>query len=223
MDRRLLLAALILFLVPFTGGFASPPEVRFDLVLIESFGGVGYTYSRPVELPVTTVEASSYLSDRYSPSNLIDGDKTTAWIEGVQGYGLGEKVKLKVPGAPRVIGIWPGYQRSEAIYLRNGRPARIRLAFVGNDPEEGDPYYDIFSYEVDLFRGWGGKIAMQPQYIYIGADDIVFNMALDSLEYIEIEILAVDSSDATDPDMGISEVRLYVEGDVVGVHIDGDW
>ena len=223
MNRRLLFTTLILFLVSVAGGFASPPEVRFDLVLIESFDGVAYTYSKPIEITATNVEASSYLSDRYSPSNLIDGDTTTAWIEGAEGYGLGEDVKLKVSDIPRVIGIWPGYQRSESIYLRNGRPARIRLAFVGNDPEEGDPYYDVFSYEVDLFRGYGGKIAMQPQYIYVSGGDILHNMALDSLAYIEIEILAVDSSDAIDPDMGISEIRLYVEGDVVGVRAFGDW
>ena len=96
------------------------------------------------------------------------------------------------------------------------------MAFVGNDPELGDPYYDIFSYEIDLFRGYGGRIAMQPQFIYISGD-ILHNMALTTLEYIEIEILKVDIVDAIDPDAGISEIRLYGEGDVVGVRTFGRW
>jgi len=191
--------------------------------LVESFDGAAYTYSEPEEISVTLAEASSSLSDRYSPRNLIDGDTTTAWIEGVEGFGLGEDVRLAVAEIPRVIGIWPGYQRSQSIFLRNGRPARIRLAFIGNDPEQGDPYYDIFSYEVDLFRGYGGEIAMQPQFIYISGGDILHNMALTTLEYVEIEIIAVDTSDAIDPDMGISEIRLYSEGKVIGVRAFGNW
>jgi len=202
---------------------AAPPEVRFDLVLVESFDGAASTFSQPMQIEVYGVEASSHLSDRYRPPNLTDGDTTTTWIEGVDGFGIGESVRLKVNDIPRVIGIWPGYQRSPAIFLRNGRPARFRLAFVGNDPELGDPYYDIFNYEIDLFRGYGGRIAMQPQFIYISGGDILHNMALTTLEYIEIEILKVDIVDAIDPDTGISEIRLYGEGDVVGVRTFGSW
>ena len=222
--RRIGLFVFVLIIVFAITSFASPPEVRFDLVLIESFDGVALTFHEPAEISIETAEATSTLSERYSASNMIDGDTTTGWIEGAPEYGIGESVRLKITGEiPRVIGIWPGYQRSESIFLRNGRPAKVRVAFVGNDPEEGDPYYDIFSYEVNLYRGYNGKMAMQPQYIYISGGDILHNMALDSLEYIELEILAVDNVDALDPDLGISEIRLYAEGKTVGVAAFGEW
>ena len=64
---------------------------------------------------------------------------------------------------------------------------------------------------------------MQPQFIYVSDGDILHNMALTTLVAIEIEILGVDSSEAIDPDMGISETRLYEAGDVVGVRAFGDW
>lgn len=223
MNRLLPLVVLLFLVLPLASVGASPPEVRYDLVLIESFDGVAYAYREPEEIRVVDVEASSSLSDRYSPFNLIDGDTATAWVEGAEGFGLGEVVRLAVSEIPRVIGIWPGYQRTQSIFLRNGRPARIRLAFVGNDPEEGDPYYDIFSYEVDLFRGYEGEIAMQPQFIYISGGDILHNMALTTLEYIEIEIMVADASQAIDPDLGISEIRLYAEGEIVGIRAFGNW
>ena len=223
MTRRGFSLFLTLILLSSGSGVAAPDEVRFDLVLVESFDGVASTFSQPMQIETHGTEASSYLSERYRPLNLTDGDTTTAWIEGVDGFGIGESIRLTVNDVPRVIGFWPGYQRSPAIFLRNGRPARVRLAFVGNDPELGNPYYDIFSYEIDLFRGYGGRIAMQPQFIYIGGGDILHNMALTTLEYIEIEILNVDIADAIDPDTGISEIRLYREGEVVGVRAFGSW
>ena len=221
--NRIALISFICFLVFYTTRTdAGPPEVRFDLVLVESFDGAAFTYSEPVEIGVNRAEASSSLSDRYGPSNLIDDDTGSAWIEGVQGYGIDESVRLFVSAIPRVIGIWPGFQRNSEIFFRNGRPASIRVAFVGDDTGRGDTNYDIFSYSVDLFRGYEGKIAMQPQFIYISGGDILHNMALSEFAYIEIQILSVDSSDAIDPDMGISEIRLYAEGSVVGVRVIGD-
>ena len=219
---------LFLLLISYSaiGAFASP-NVRFDLILVESANdGIAITYREPLEIEVAEISASSSLSGRYGPSNLIDGDPTTAWIEGAGGYGIGEKIKLyTIDGTvPWIVAIWPGYQRSETIFLRNGRPARIRLAYLGNDPElSDDPYFEIISYEIDLFRGYGGKIAMQPQYIYISGSDFIHNMAMDSFEYVEIEILSVDRSEAIDLDLGISEIKLYNAGELIGIRVLGGY
>lgn len=224
MIKKLPIIILVFILYSVAITFAQP-TVRFDLILVESADdGMAITYHEPWELEVAEVSASSSLSDRYSVLNLIDGDPTTAWIEGVKGFGIGESIKLYPADSavPLVFEIWPGYQRSESIFLRNGRPQRIRLAYVGNDPGLGDdPYFDIISYEIDLFRGYDGKIAMQPQYIYFSGGEFVHNMAMDSYEYIEIEILSVDNIETIDPDLGISEIRIFGAGKQIGVRAFG--
>ena len=64
---------------------------------------------------------------------------------------------------------------------------------------------------------------MQPQYIYISGGEFVHNMAIDSYEYIEIEILEVDNYETIDPDLGISEIRLYDGGKLIGISAQSEY
>lgn len=202
---------------------AQQVEVRYDLVLIESFDGVGTTYSRPIEIEVAPPGATSTLTGSYSTGNLVDGDHTTAWFEGAPAYGVGETLSFDVDlnQIPRVIAIWPGYQRSAALYERNGRPARLRIRWIGFDPSLTDPFFEIASIDVDLIRGYDRRVAAGPQYIYIGSGPFVQNAAVSELDILSIEILEVDSDGSTDTDTGISEVKLYSRGPTVGVRAPG--
>ncbi|PIP04289.1 MAG: hypothetical protein COT24_03870 [Candidatus Kerfeldbacteria bacterium CG08_land_8_20_14_0_20_40_16] len=103
-----------------------------------------FTQTDPVNplrppIPETIVTASSTLEDAsntgfdYSPSQVLDQDFSTAWTEGVNGYGVGEWIKMEFPGTAEIntIGIVPGYARDEEIYNENDRVADLELEFSG--------------------------------------------------------------------------------------------
>ncbi len=81
---------------------------------------------------------SSELDDRVSGHDelgkycacwLFDKDLTTAWVEGVKSDGIGEYVLLGHEKAlPDKIHINNGYQKSESVYRKNGRPKVLRLS-----------------------------------------------------------------------------------------------
>jgi hypothetical protein len=170
-------------------------------------------------MDVGVPDASSRYSGTYPAGNLVDGDPNTAWIEGASGYGLGEVIEFqlgRLSPVPRIIEIRPGYQKSESLHERNGRPSRIELSYLADDPDAEQGLFELASYEVDLIRDYSGDIPMQAQYVHIGNADMLHNMAFGELSVLRIEILAVDHDDM-DPDTAMSEIRLFREGEVVGV------
>ena len=66
---------------------------------------------------------------KYCAAWLFDKDLTTAWVEGVKSDGIGEYVLLGHEKAlPDKIHINNGYQKSESVYRKNGRPKVLRLS-----------------------------------------------------------------------------------------------
>ncbi|HFI0448828.1 TPA: DUF805 domain-containing protein [Streptococcus suis] len=94
---------------------------------------------------VTNVMATSYLSEpqhhlEHLPKNLIDGDRTTAWVEAASGQGIQESVTLTLDGVYRIsqLSLFTGYQLSEDIFHKNSRPAKLQLTFSDNSSQEID-------------------------------------------------------------------------------------
>lgn len=89
---------------------------------------------------VEDVTASSYLSEKnikHMPDLIMDGDTTTAWVEGVDGNGEGESITFTFGDLYAVsdIKIWNGYQKSEDLYYKNARPAELELEFSDGSTE----------------------------------------------------------------------------------------
>lgn len=90
----------------------------------------------PVQLgrgDVAGVDASSHLSDErtsFPPAHAFDGDRTTAWCEGVEGLGAGEAltVTLKSPTELAEIRIDGGFFKDDRTLTNNGRPRKIAVA-----------------------------------------------------------------------------------------------
>ncbi len=61
--------------------------------------------------------------------NAVDGNRTSAWIEGRDGQGIGEEITLVFNGFYYVKGIHihNGFQKSEDLYYKNSRPEYIRI------------------------------------------------------------------------------------------------
>lgn len=83
--------------------------------------------------PLWMASASSYLTSSptsdYSPARVIDGDISSAWVEGVEGDGTGETLTLDlgIPTEVHNVALLPGYCTSPEIWFANGRPSRVQL------------------------------------------------------------------------------------------------
>lgn len=85
---------------------------------------------------VISVTASSYLSEPnlnlyHTPERTVDGSLSTAWVEGIDGSGVGESISFTFDQTYLVSGmhINAGYQKSEELYWMNARPASLTLTF----------------------------------------------------------------------------------------------
>ena len=70
-------------------------------------------------------------ANTYYPSNMIDGKRGTAWIEGVDGPGIGEWVRFDFDreiDLHRIL-IQPGYFKSSYIWAQNNRLATVTAEF----------------------------------------------------------------------------------------------
>lgn len=92
---------------------------------------------------VSSSQASSELDEKsanYSPDLAVDGDSGTAWVEGVDGQGMGESITLTFDQVYRVSGldIRAGYQKSTDLYYKNSRPKTITVEFSDGTSEQCD-------------------------------------------------------------------------------------
>ena len=96
---------------------------------------------------VTYVSSTSSLSEynmTHSPERVIDGDLSTAWVEGADGQGIGEAITLYFDKQYLIRGadIRAGYQKSSSLYDKNSRPEKVRITF-GNEFSEVYTLQDI--------------------------------------------------------------------------------
>jgi len=92
--------------------------------------------AEPVKIPrsaIASIEASSHLKEERSafpPAHAFDGDRSTAWCEGVEGLGIGQalSVTLRKPTDIAEIRIDGGYFKDDRTLTNNGRPRKIAVA-----------------------------------------------------------------------------------------------
>lgn len=90
------------------------------------------------------VEASSYYPPEagvtYFPKNATDGKLATSWVEGAEGSGLGEWLKLHVPPGTKLEGVkvWGGLWASYDYWTRAARPKQLEFKFSDGTTETMD-------------------------------------------------------------------------------------
>lgn len=102
---------------------------------------------------IERIYASSELSEYnmvHSVERLVDGDTSTAWVEGAAGQGIGEAVTFDFDGEYLIQGIkiGAGYQKSVELYNKNSRPSQIGISFSDGtyevyDLEDINDYQDV--------------------------------------------------------------------------------
>ena len=89
----------------------------------------------------------------YGPANMFDGQLDTAWVEGVDGTGVGEQLTVTFDEERLVSGIslLNGYHKSNDLFAKNGRITEIYLdtsdgmqlaAPIADDPGEQLRYFE---------------------------------------------------------------------------------
>lgn len=91
-------------------------------------------------LYVSEVYASSSLAEAdvvHSPERIMDGNISTAWVEGASGQGIGESVVFMFDNVYTVEGLWvaAGYQKNDRVYTINSRPEKITISFSDGTSE----------------------------------------------------------------------------------------
>lgn len=141
---------------------------------------------------VVSARASSELAPQgentYGAENLIDGDPSTCWSEGVAGPGEGEWVRLELPAPTNLVAleVANGYQKDSRRFAGNPRVRRLQVE-----------YSDGTSQTVQLYDDTGFQL--------ITAADT-------TTDWVRLVIEAVYPGDTWD-DTSLSEVRLYRKGD----------
>ena len=143
------------------------------------------TISEVKSIDITASSALSEYGMTHSGSRIMDGDVSTAWVEGVDGYGIGEQISFVFDDEYELNGfkINAGYQKNEDIYKKNSRPEEIYIKFSD---------------------GSGAKIPLED---INGVQDIKFGSGIVT-EYIIITINSVYEGNKYE-DTVISEILFY--------------
>ena len=95
-------------------------------------------------IPIRRIEASSEFVENgftYKAERLIDGDKRTCWVEGADGFGIGEIITLYLDGTYDVskMSITGGWAVNKEYFDHNAKP-RVMYVYFSSSPYE---YYTV--------------------------------------------------------------------------------
>jgi hypothetical protein len=158
MLRNFIFGFLFIFLgITLARGDDTPPIIEAGIYeAAEDPDGPGpYEYTCP---EVVDVKASSYLKESgvstYVVSNLFDQKRTSAWVEGKSGLGIGEFIefKLKMINTRDIGSFWGdfmvinGYSKGKSLWEKNARIKVLRCY------HNNVPIADITLLDTDRFQ-----------------------------------------------------------------------
>jgi len=128
----------------------------------------------------------------YGAANALESNNGTAWVEGVDGDGIGEWIQIHLSQQASLAGlrVKNGYWKSEGHLLKNTRVARILVSFSDGKSEEfvlNDPLEQL----PNVLSTSGQKIAFASPHVS---------------DYVKVTILAVYRDGAVDHDTCITEI-----------------
>lgn len=135
-----------------------------------------------------TATASTELKEgsvTHKAGNVLDGNLSTAWVEGAYGVGINQWLRLTAADSSQMeisaIGIAAGYQKSEDALNNNGWPYKFRIEAENGYQQDAEIYY---------------------------YDDVIILDQPITTSWIKITILEASSGEKYD-DTCISEIYLY--------------
>ena len=111
-------------------------------------------------------------ANTYYAANAIDGKRSTAWIEGVDGAGIGEWIRFDFDREivlHRIL--WqPGYFKSPQIWAQNNRLAAVTAYFSDGSSREITFVDRMESQKVDIGSVRTKWVRFVIKSVYYGAD-----------------------------------------------------
>lgn len=151
--------------------YAEEATIEIDIdALVNNRPASTPTTNRNAQARFTNANASSTLESsqygNYIASNVLDNNKATAWVEGVDGDGIGEYVTLfaDVNAPVNGIKILNGYNKNADIFAKNNRAARVRITLSTGDIYETQL---VDNYNTYTFVDFGGPKAIEGMKIEI--------------------------------------------------------
>ncbi len=111
-------------------------------------------------------------SNTYYPANMIDGKRSTAWIEGVEGPGLGEWIRFDFDREINIhrILIQPGYFKSPQIWAQNNRLQTVTAQFSDGSSRQLNFDNRMDSQKVDVGSVKTRWVRLTIASVYYGTD-----------------------------------------------------
>ena len=128
-----------------------------------------------VPLKITPSASSVRLAvqtNTYYPANAIDGKRGTAWIEGVDGPGLGEWIRFDFDreiNLHRIL-IQPGYFKSPSIWAQNNRIAALTASFSDGSSRDLTFSDRMDSQKIDIGSTRTKWVKFVIKSVYYGSD-----------------------------------------------------
>lgn len=120
------------------GGMCLKTRWKFllGLALVYPVAAEAAPFSLGVDYEITASSELQNPKRLYAPTNLIAPSLGSAWCEGVDGDGVGEWVELTLKEpitsqAGFALEVVPGYAKSDALFLKNGRPKKLAVEVNG--------------------------------------------------------------------------------------------
>lgn len=143
---------------------------RLLILIILLLAIPNFVYSKSNRIIPIDIISSSYLEQNsfivkanYHPYYIIDDNKNTAWVEGVAGDGVGEKIVLNFLEQIKVDSLHlffrNGYQKSEELYQKNNRLKDIKIKFINEISSYAE---SIFSFTLEDCLGYQKITIDQP-------------------------------------------------------------
>jgi len=142
--------------------------------------------STPGELATSSTQANTPLkinassssnrlavqANTYYPANAIDGKRSTAWIEGVDGAGIGEWIRFDFDREITLHRIlWqPGYFKSPMIWSQNNRLASVTAQFSDGSSREINFSDQMESQKTDIGSVKTKWVRFVIKSVYYGTD-----------------------------------------------------
>ena len=163
---------------------------------------------------IKKVSADSELSKKFSAEKVVDSLATSAWCEGVNGSGKGQKIKFEFTHAVPLkrIEILNGYFRSSEVgddlWVANSRVKKLKVYVESSDPSEWSL--------IDSFRQL--TTTEDYDYRYHFVNKIEFGVAPITSK-VEFEIIDTYKGKTFD-DTCISEIVFYSDSSVLKRYAD---
>jgi hypothetical protein len=131
------------------------------------------TNTAPIKItPSASSVRLAVQSNTYYPANAMDGKRSTAWIEGVDGPGLGEWIRFDFDreiNLHRIL-IQPGYFKSPAIWAQNNRLATLTAYFSDGSSRDLNFSDRMDSQKVDVGSVKTRWVKFVIKSVYYGTD-----------------------------------------------------